>query len=868
MKKSPPPLAQQFLHWFCRDDYSEEIEGNLLEIYDKQYELSPAKARRNFIWNVLRHFRPAFIRSFRISCSPNHTAMIRHNFLLTFRNFQRYKSTFFINLIGLSSGLACALLIYLWVNDELIVDKFHENDSRLYQVMKSYPYEGNIDTGEDTPGLLARTLAEEMPEVESAVSVFPPADFTFKGILSVEDIYVKASSKFADKEFFNIFSYPLLQGSKSQVLSDPSSVVISETLARNLFHTTDNVIGKIVSWKGERHSGDFRIAGIFGNPPANASIQFDILFNYDLLLEKFPNFSNWNSNGPSTYVILKKNTELSGFNDKIADFVKSKNAEVPTTLFTRPYSDRYLYGDYENGVLTGGRIAYVRLFSVIAIFILFIACINFMNLSTAKASRRLKEIGVKKAIGASRSLLVLQYLGEAMLLTLFSLVLAIGLVMAFLPHFNDITGKALSLYIDKNLLLTVLGITLMTGFIAGSYPAIYLSGFNPLAILKGGGAFGNSKYSLGELWARKGLVVFQFMISISLIMSVLIIYQQMKFIQSKNLGYEKDNMITFAAEGKLAEDPGTFLNEIKNITGVVNASYMHGDLTGLHGGTTALEWEGKDPDKVVDFELIGAGYDLIETLGIELVEGRAFSRDFGSENSTIIFNEVAIERMGLSDPVGNTITLWGEEKQIIGVVKNFHFESLYKNVNPLFFQLSPTASSLLVKVKEGSEQETIAQLEKYYQEYNGGIPFEYQFLDEAYQKMYAAEQRVSTLSKYFAGIAILISCLGLFGLAAFTAERRLKEIGIRKALGASSISIVRLLSGDFTKMVLVAVVIALPLSYLAAQRWLQGFAFHIELRWWYFAGAGLLALLIAWFTVGLQTVKAARVNPVECLRDE
>jgi ABC-type antimicrobial peptide transport system permease subunit len=351
-------------------------------------------------------------------------------------------------------------------------------------------------------------------------------------------------------------------------------------------------------------------------------------------------------------------------------------------------------------------------------------------------------------------------------------------------------------------------------------------------------------------------------------MSVLVIYQQMNFIQSKNLGYKKDNIITFAAEGKLTEDPGTFLNETKNILGVVNASYMRGDLAGLHGGTTALEWEGKDPDKVVDFELIGAGYDLIETLGIELAEGRAFSRDFGTDSATIIFNEVAIERMGLSDPVGKTITLWGEEKRIIGVVKNFHFESLYENVNPLFFQLSPTASGLLVKVKEGSEQETIAQLEKYYQEHNVGIPFEYQFLDETYQKMYAAEQRVSTLSKYFAGIAILISCLGLFGLAAFTAERRLKEIGIRKSLGASSVSIVRLLSSDFTKMVLVAIVIALPLSYLAAQRWLQDFAFHVELRWWYFAGAGLLALLIAWFTVGLQTVRAARVNPVECLRDE
>ncbi|WPP48463.1 ABC transporter permease [Catalinimonas niigatensis] len=870
MHPHPPKYPLRFLRWFCREDYLEEIEGNLLELYEHQYEESPAQAGRKFFWNVLWHFRPAFIRSFKVDYTSTQPAMIRHNFILAFRNFQRYKSSFFINLIGLSSGLACALLIYLWVNDELSIDTFNDKDSQLYQVMKNNSYQGNINTDESTPGLLASTLAEEMPEVEHAVSVFPPADYTLKGILAIDETYVKARSKFADHDFFKVFTYPLLQGDKDQVLSDPSAVVISEALANNLFHTTDDVLGKTVTWKGDQHSGDFRVAGVFENPPANATIQFDIVFSYELMQQVYDGFENLGDNGPSTYVLLKENTDVARFNDKIINFLKTKDEEASTTLFTRPYSDRYLYSDYENGVLVGGRVAYVQLFSIIAIFILLIACINFMNLSTAKASRRLKEIGVKKAIGADRKALFTQYLGESMLLTSLSLILALILVLLILPQFNHITGKQLTLHFDRNIILSITGITLFTGFIAGSYPAVYLSGFNPVSILKGGGFHGRSKSSGGEIWARKGLVVFQFTISILLTVSVLVVYQQMTFIQSKHLGYKRDNVITFTAEGKIAEEPETFLSEIRKIPGVVNASYMDGDLINIHNFSTskALEWEGKNPDDMTNFYMLRTGYDLVETLHMELKEGRSFSRNFSAESSGVIFNEAAIESMGLTNPVGKTVKVFGEEKQIIGVVKNFHFESLYENVHPFYFMLSDRAENMMVKIEAGTAQEILTQLGEFYQAFNQGVPFDYRFLDEDYQKLYASENRVAVLSRYFAGITILISCLGLFGLAAFTAERRLKEIGIRKILGSSSLNIIRLLSADFTGMVLIAIIVALPISYLIAQSWLQDFAFSIELKWWYFAGAGLAALLIAWFTVGLQTVKAARVNPVECLKDE
>ncbi len=790
--------------------------------------------------------------------------MFRHNLLLIYRNFQRFKSTFLINLIGLSTGLACALLIFLWVNDELSVDKFHENDAQLYQVMELQQQADGLNTQEYTPGLLAESLAEDMPEVKYAAAVAPAAwfgDFT----LSVGEKNIKAPGQFVGKDFFTIFSYSLLQGEESQVLTDKNAVVISEGLARHLFGTTENVVGKTLDWHILHFTQPAVISGVFANIPANSTAQFDFALPFEAFKEINPSVVSWGNDGPHTFLVLQKGTDITQFNKKIERYIDGRYEQKDyRTLFARPYSEGYLYGTYENGVQAGGRIEYVRLFSIIALFILIIACINFMNLSTAKASRRVKEVGIKKAVGASRSTLIVQYLSESFLMSFLSLLTAIVLVGLLLPQFNIITGKQLSLIFSAPLVVSFLGITLLTGLIAGSYPALYLSGFNPVAVLKG-----KLNSSVGELWARKGLVVFQFALSVILIVSVWVVYQQIAFVQNRNLGYDKDNLISFPIEGRVAENPETFLTEIKRIPGVANASSMQENVVGNASSTVGLSWKGKNPDEVVEFQDFSVGYDLIETLGVEMTGGRSFSRAFGSDSSAIIFNEAAIALMGINDPIGTTVNLWGKDRQIIGVVKDFHFESLHEAVKPIFIKLEGDLTmTVIARLEAGKEQETLAQLHSFYQTFNPGYSFDYRFVDADYQALYAAEQRVSTLSKYFAGLAILISCLGLFGLAAFTAERRMKEIGIRKILGASDFSIVRLLSGDFTRMVLVAIVIALPVSYLLAWQWLQGFAYSIPLQWWYFAGAGLTALLIAWFTVGLQTVKAARVNPADCLRDE
>ncbi|MGB3850639.1 MAG: FtsX-like permease family protein [Tunicatimonas sp.] len=866
MKKSPPTLARRFLHWFCRDDYLEEIEGNLLELYDKQYEDSPTKARQKFIWNVLRHFRPAFIRSFKLYQPTNHRAMIRHNLILTFRNFKRYKSTFLINLIGLSSGLACALLIYLWVNDELSVDKFHENDHQLYQAMLLRPTAEGTSTERATPFFLAETLADELPEVAYAVATTTGMEvpsFT----LSIDDKNVKATGLYAAKEFFKMFSYGLVQGDANQILADRKTVAISEGLATKLFNTTENVIGRSVTLQ---HDQQYLVSGIFKDVPPNSSDQFEFVLSFEVLKDLAgAEPSDWGRTAPSTFVLVKENTDLNDFKAKIAGFIQSKDEESNVHVMLRPYSDRYLYNNYENGVQAGGRIEYVRLFSIIALFILVIGCINFMNLSTAKASRRLKEIGIKKAIGANRSTLVYQYLGESLLMASLSLVTAMLLVALFLPQFNQITGKQLALSPNVSLILSGLGVTIFTGLMAGSYPALYLSGFNPVAILKGGGASGKRSSAVGERFARQGLVVFQFVLSVILIVSVLVVYQQIEFVQSKSLGYSKDNVIYFEIEGEIKERLETFLAEVKNLPGIINVSSTTHRLMGEQSSTTGLQWPGKHPDDIVPFEIVWVNYGMIETLGIEMVSGRTFSRDFSTDSTKIIFNEAAIAVMGLTNPVGQVINRWGTEVEIVGVAQDFHFQSFHESVKPLFFMLAPQQTDkVMVKIEASREREAIEELQTFYQAYSPGITFDYKFLDQDYQALYAAEQRVSTLSKYFAGIAILISCLGLFGLVAFTAERRLKEIGIRKALGASAFSIVRLLSYDFTKLVVVAIGVALPLSYFFAQRWLDSFAFRIDLQWWHFIGTGVLVLLIAWLIVGLQTLRAARVNPVDTLRNE
>jgi len=445
------------------------------------------------------------------------------------------------------------------------------------------------------------------------------------------------------------------------------------------------------------------------------------------------------------------------------------------------------------------------------------------------------------------------------------LLIAISLVYLVLPNFNEITGKEIELSFSPYVISSIVGITLLTGVFSGSYPAFYLTSINPATIFKG-----NIKNSLGELWARKGLVVFQFSISIILIVSVLVVYKQIEFIQNKKLGYNKENIIHFPFDETETVSQDAFISELKNISGVENASSMWGSFVGQNSTTNGtFNFEGMDPDKIYTFNHFAGNYDLLEMFDVEMLEGRTFSKQFNNENRKILFNEAGIDLIGLENPVGKTFNLWGTDYEIAGIIKDFHYESLYSKIEPFFCRLvnENEASRIVVKIQEGQEKSTLAQIEAFYKKTAVGIPFDYQFLDEDYHTMYEAENRVSVLSKYFAGFAIIISCLGLFGLAAFTAQRRLKEISVRKVLGANRFSIVQLLTLDFTKMVLVAILIGLPLSYFMVNKWLQNFEFHFDLSIWYFLIAGLIVIAIAWLTVGIQTLKAANVNPTTNLKE-
>ena len=801
--------------------------------------------------------------------------MIRHNLLLWLRNIRRHKMDFTINLVGLSTGLACALLIGLWIKSELTVDKIHWNE-RLFQVMNNMDFAQDITTFKITPLPLADALAKEMPEVEYAVGVndFFSREAT-EGFFSIGDRNIRAQGYNVGKDFFNVFSYKLISGEKSEVLSDKKNVVISESLAKKIFGTTYNIIGKTLQWKHPFFQGTFQVSGIFQEVPLNSTLQFDFLFNIQMLpeVDKWAQF--WRTNTVETFVLIKEGADVGKFNQKIRGLMKAKEPlNDKSTLFAQLFSDRYLYGNYENGRPAGGRIAYVKLFSVIAIFILLIACVNFMNFSTAKASVRMKEIGLKKTIGASFKTLVSQFLGESLLMSFVSLSVAIGMVVLLLPAFNELTGKQLDLRIEPGDVLAILVIVLATGLVSGSYPAFYLSRFKPLDSLKG-----KLKTSVGALFVRKGLVIFQFSLSVIFIIGLLVVNEQIKFTQEKNLGYDRENIISFhwkgelfnawngLREGKSNKTFELFMQRLKNTPGVVHSTNISGNILSEIYGQSGVSWSGQEADRNFMFQSPIVGYDFMETLGIDLKEGRTFSKEYHDDYSRIILNEAAVKMMELVDPVGKKIDMNGGS-EIVGVIKNFHYGSLHNPIEPLIFRFDPTGRNVMVKMKPGSERTTIEQLGKLYSEFLPGSDFEYRFMDEEYQKLYESESKVAVLSQYFSVIAIIISCLGLFGLASFTSQRRQKEIGVRKVLGAKETDIIRMLLNEFTRPVLVAIAISLPVGYMFARYWLRGYAERIELSVWLFVIPALVTLFITWLTVGVQTMKAASRNPVKSLKDD
>ncbi len=781
-------------------------------------------------------------------------------FKITFRNLLKHRFSTIINLIGLTTGLSSAFFIYLWVQDELSINKFHEKDDRLFRVMEMQVWGGETYAANSTPGILAENLKLDFPEFEYAATT----TWINKRLLTFGDVSFKEDGYHVGEDYFNIFSYPLLSGDPSEVLKSKSSIVLSKALAEKFFGSVEEAIGQTLRYEDDRN---FQVSGVFENIPYTSTYRFEFVLPFEDFKDKNEWVTNWGNNGPHTFAVLREGANPEAVTAKISDYIKEKNKEYESRieLFLKKYSEQYLYGKYTNGIPDGGRIDYVRLFTIIAVFILVIACINFMNLSTARASKKAHEVGVRKAIGADRLSLVRQYIGESVFISTVSMCLALMLVLLLLPQFNEITDKHMVVQITPSLLAVALGTALFTGLLAGSYPAFYLTSFNPAAVLKG-----EIKNAIGEVWARKGLVIFQFTITIILIVGVIVIQKQTQYVYSKNLGYNRDNIIFFDQDGPISEKRDAFLTEIKRVPGVVNVATSSHSMTGQMSNTMGLEWRGKNPEEQLLFENFRIDESFQETMGMELVAGRWFDESFSNDSTKIVFNEAGIKQLGFTveEAIGENILLWDEyDLEIIGVLKDFHFQSLHSAVDPAFFWMGDTWN-VAVRLEAGKEVATLAGVKEVYETFAPGFIFEYEFLDKSYERLYKSERRVGTLSSYFAGFAVVISCLGLFGLAAFTAEKRIKEIGIRKVLGATVTNIVLMLSMDFTKLVLISILIAMPIAYYFMKQWLDSFAYTIDLDIWIFVGAAAVSLIIAWLTVSSQALKAAHVNPSKCLKDE
>ncbi|GAB3264019.1 ABC transporter permease [Larkinella harenae] len=783
--------------------------------------------------------------------------MLRNYIKIAWRSLLKNKLFSFINIFGLALGMSCSLLIGLWVSDELTYDRFFPYLDDIYFVRTSSTYEGKTYTGTLTPGPLAGVLKRDVPEVMYATKV----QFPEEKLVKVGDKSTKESGFYATKDFFLVFDYPVLVGSPIMALSRLDQIVITRKVAEKFFGRVD-VLGQRLHFDNTTY---YTVGAVLEDIPGNASIRFDWLINYDVQEQDWK--KNWGNNSFMTYVRLNPKAIAAKAEANMKTIYRRNTdwKEVPTPVL-QPLKDMYLYAEYEDGKAVGGRIEYVRIFALVAVFILLIACVNFMNLATARSALRAKEVGVRKVVGALRSSLVGQFMSESVLTSLLAVFLALGFVALILPTFNVVFAKQLVLNLaNPGLWVGILLLVLMTGFVSGSYPALFLSSLQPIRILKG-----SLKFGAGAAWFRRALVIFQFTLSIFLIIGMLAVAYQMDYIRTKNLGIDRENVLFVPLENETYNRMEAFRQELIRTPSIASASVTMSLPMNIQATSGDLTWAGKKPN--VHYEgvsTMSVGYDFLKTMNIKLVEGRDFSSNRKADSASYIINEAAARMMGMKNPLGQQVGFWMGKGPIIGIMKDFHLQSLHSPITPLVLTLIPVNTSyLLIRTEKGKTDEAITELQRITREFNPDYPFEYRFLDEAYERMYRSEQQVNTLINYFGALAILISCLGLFALAAFTAEQRMKEIGVRKVLGASVSSLVTLVSKDFLKLVLVALVLASPLAWWAISKWLETFQYRIELSWSLFATAGVLAVLIAFITVSYQSVKAALANPVKSLRSE
>ena len=793
--------------------------------------------------------------------------MFRNYLITAIRSLFRQKGFSLINILGLAFGLACALLILLWVQDELSFDRFHEHAERLYRVEEDQYYSGEVYHVNVTPYPSGPVWKDEIPEIEDACRYQWPSGMLFT---YGEKAFYEGGCVAVDSTFFDLFNYEFLHGNKATALTEPYSAVLTEETAEKYFGD-ENPIGKSLSVNNQF---EFTVTAVLRSIPKNSINQFDILVPFDYLQEIGQYQAHWGNNSIRTYIKLYENAVIDSVNSKLTAVVKQHNEDTTTDFMAAPFTRIHLHQYWGYGH-DPGAIVFVYIFSAIAIFVLLIACINFMNLSTARSSTRAREIGLRKVSGAGRRAVITQFFGESVLLAFISLIFALIIVSSILEVFNKVSGKDLdfSSLLTPQFIIAMILVTLVAGLISGIYPALYLSAFRPIKVLKGDLSAG-----MKSGWFRKVLVVVQFTLSVFLIIGTVIIYRQLNYMKSKDLGYDRENMFYFQMRGQIKDNYQTIKDEFlrdPQVLCVSAASHQPHQIGSNSGGG---DWDGRDPDLSV---LIGnniVDYDFIETMKIELKDGRSFSREFPGDMASLedtsanfMINEVLEEIMEKENAVGERFQMWGMQGRIVGVMKDFHYHSVRTKIEPLMFMLGfkEYLSWIVVRVAPGDLTKTMKGLEKTWTEIMPGYPFEYNFVDESIDQMYRTEERLGNLLKYFTILAIIIACLGLFGLASFTAEQRTQEIGIRKVMGAKVGTVMMLLSKEFSILVIISCLIAIPASILVmGQVFLQNFEYRTDMAWWIFLAASLAALLIAILTVSYQAARAALTNPADALRYE
>ena len=786
--------------------------------------------------------------------------MLKNYLKIAWRNLLRNKSFSFLNIVGLSIGLAVTGLILIWINFEVGVDQFHEKKDRIYEVYNKYPVDGEIWTWNSTPKIMGPTIKKDYPEVESVSRYFYDNEFLF----SKGEKRIKSTGTVVDSDFLNIFSFPLLEGNKETVLEDVNTIVITEAFSKKLFGD-EPAVGQTVKVNNE---DSFTVTGVLKDLPNNTGFNFEFLMPWSYIHQKGWDDKNWGNNSIGTYVLLKEDTNYKAFSDKIAPLRERYDKDSPEMVtFLYPWSRYWLYSEFENGEEIGGRIDVIRMFGVIAMIILIIACINFMNLSTARSEKRAKEVGIRKVVGARKTALVNQFLGESILLSALAAFIALGIVALALPSFGTLVRRPLALdFGHTGFWLSTLGVIIITGVLAGSYPALYLSGFKPSSVLKG-----TFKKMNAAITPRKVLVVVQFSAAIILITASIIVKQQLKKVQDRQSGYAKNNLIYTMLEGDMEKNYPLIKQELLASGVAASVTKTGSPITQTWSNSWGFQWKGKEEDNKILVHRLPADDAVVKTFGLELIEGRDFDlKNFPTDSTAAIINESAVALMGFENPIGQIVKDNGIDWHVIGVTKDFIMNSPFHKVEPMVIEGAKAWFNVIhVKFNDAIDTaEGIASVEAVFQKHNPEYPFNYEFVDQAYATKFRDEQQTGTLVNLFTLLTIFISCLGLFGLASYMAESRIKEIGIRKVLGASVATITTLLSKDFLKLVSVSIIAAVPISWYFMSKWLENFEYRIAISWWVFVLAGVLALGIALITVSYQAIRAAIVNPVKSLRNE